>query len=106
MGIFKKKNNEPDDYFSKDADQTRYLYMAFILAMSTIIGLFALELSPSTTPPDIFTPEINHILVNGILIGFIGIGAYLYGKQSGASEALAKIAGGGNGEKKQENQQS
>ena len=101
MGIFQKKNTAPDDNdndnFSKDADQTRFLRMAFTLAFITITGLFALEFWHPADQAMLFTPEIVHILVNGMAIGFFGLGAYIYGKNVGANEALAKMAGGRNG---------
>lgn len=95
-----KKNQHAsadDDQYSRDADQTRYIWMAFSLAQTTIIGLFCLEFFHPVDSPVFFTAEINHILVNGLGIGFLGIGAYIFGKNVGANEALAKMAGGGNG---------
>lgn len=107
MAIFKKKpiHANGDDY-SKDADQTRFLRMAFTLALVTIVGLFALEISHHIKPGTsmLFTPEIVHILVNGLAIGFIGLGAYIYGKNAGTNEALARMAGGGMNGKEQPKQ--
>ena len=100
MSIFKRKNTASDadmDNFSKDADQTRFLRMAFTLAFITIVGLFLLEFWHPADEAMLFTPEIVHILVNGMAIGFFGLGAYIYGKNVGANEALAKMAGGRNG---------
>ena len=114
MSIFKRKNTASDadmDNFSKDADQTRFLRMAFTLAFITIVGLFLLEFWHPADEAMLFTPEIVHILVNGMAIGFFGLGAYIYGKNVGANEALAKMAGGRNGNqdstenKQQDNQE-
>ena len=110
--MFKKKaeDNQYSQY-SKDADQTRYIWMAFSLAQTTLIGLFCLEFFHPVDSPIFFTAEINHILVNGLGIGFLGIGAYIFGKNVGANEALAKMAGGRNGNqdstenKQQDNQE-
>lgn len=99
MRYLNKKQSASDDdgQYSRDADQTRYIWMAFSLAQTTIIGLFCLEFFHPVDSPVFFTAEINHILVNGLGIGFLGIGAYIFGKNVGANEALAKMAGGGNG---------
>ena len=103
MAIFKKKEKTPEEHqYSREADQTRYLYLMFILAFTTLLGLFGLEFfhpSDATKPILFFTPEIIHIIVNGLLLGFTGIGSYIYGKAAGQNETLAKMMGqnGGNG---------
>ena len=93
----KAQSEDEDGQYSRDADQTRFIWMAFSLAQTTLIGLFCLEFFHPVDSPVFFTAEINHILVNGLGIGFLGIGAYIFGKNVGANEALAKMAGGGNG---------
>ena len=105
-----KKTEEPtvDNNYSRDADQTRFLWMAFALSMTLIIGLFVLELvhKPLKDEVTLFTPEIVHILVNGIGIAFFGLGTFIYGKNVGANEVLAKMAGGGNGNQQNRTQPS
>ena len=102
MNLLKKSTTKDDDQYSKDADQTRFLWMAFILALVTLGGLFVLEFFHPVDSPIFFTPEINHILVNGCLIGFFSLGAYIYGKNQGMNEALAKMAGGGIGQQQEQ----
>ena len=98
MSVLKKDDSKSDtEDVSKDADQTRFLRMAFALAMTVVIGLFCLEFFHKEEKAMLFTPEIVHILVNGLALAFFGLGTYIYGKSVGANEALAKMAGGGNG---------
>ena len=104
MNIFNRENKEnisPEFHdYSKDADQTRFLRMAFTLAMITIVGLFLLEFfhpAGAEHTPVFFTSEITHILINGIAIAFFGLGTYIYGKSVGAADAMLKMAGNGNG---------
>ena len=102
MNILNKKKEPVDQYndYSKDADQTRFLWMAFSLAMITIVGLFLLEFfhpAGKDHTPVFFTSEITHILINGIAIAFFGLGTYIYGKSVGAADAMLKMAGNGNG---------
>ena len=100
----KKQPELNENEYSRDRDQTRYLWMAWGLSMTLIVGLFVLEFfhSPMKGEVVLFTPEIVHILVNGIGIAFFGLGTFIYGKNAGANEVLAKMAGGGNGNQKQE----
>ena len=109
MDLLNKKPAEPqqeqDNPYSKDKDQTRFLRMAFTLALTTLLGLFLLEYFHPVDSPVFFTAEINHILINGLLIGFISLGAFVYGKQAGMNEALAKMAGGGNGNQKKDSKE-
>lgn len=97
------ETNKDDLTYSRDADQTRFLWMAFGLSMTMLVGLFVLEFfhKPMKDEVILFTPEIVHILVNGIGIAFFGLGTFIYGKNVGANEVLAKMAGGGNGNKQQ-----
>lgn len=111
--MFNKKDEPPDnekpienDLYSKDADQTRFLRMAFTLAMTVVIGLFLLEFFHGQQKAMLFTPEIVHILVNGLALAFFGLGTYIYGKSVGANEALAKMAGVGNGNGNQKQEQT
>ena len=103
VSIFNKKEKTAEEHqWSREADQTRFLYLMFILAIITLLGLFGLEIwHPNDGDKTIlfFTPEITHIIVNGVLLGFIGLGSYIYGKAAGANEAISKLVGqnGGNG---------
>ena len=103
MGIFKKKNNdnEKQDMYAREVDQTRYLVFMFILAMTAVLSFVGMEIFLTDDHKmQIFTPEITHIVVNALLIGFVGTGSFVYGKSAGANEALAKMMGqngGGNG---------
>ena len=93
----KEKENDSTDY-SKEADQSRFLIMAFCICMTVVLGLFALEFWHQGEKAMLFTPEIVHILVNGLALSFFGLGTYIYGKSVGANEAIAKMVGqNGNG---------
>ena len=93
-----ESQKEKDDDFSKEADQTRFIWMMFGLAVFTLFGLFGLELfHPDEHTPVFFTSEIVHITVNGILLGFVALGSFVWGKNSGTTQALLKMAGNSNG---------
>ena len=77
--------------YSRDADQTRYIRYFFYLCCGIMAMLGIIEivniLVPSETGFKIFSNELNHVLVNGSLLGFVGIGAYVFGKNQGLAEA-------------------
>ena len=77
------------DNFSKDADQTRFIKYAFIAAMVLIGVLTAIEILAMLLKTDtmlIFTGELTHQLVTILVAGFVGSGAYLWGKKNGNEE--------------------
>lgn len=81
-------DNKTDDY-SRDADQTRYLYLIGIIAGFTLLGLFALEVVFMFTPvteAKIFTPEIVHTLIPVTVGAVATIGGFLFGRGVGAKQ--------------------
>lgn len=87
-----------NDNFSKDADQTRYIKYLARLCGGVLGILFGVEVLAMVLMDSkslmVFTNELNHVLINASLMGFVGSGAYLWGKAAGEREA--------NGEKKNE----
>ena len=87
-----------DENYSRNADQTRYIFLIGIIAVIALVGLFALETfsiikyTMSTKAsngyvPIIFTPEIVHTLLP-ITIGTIGaVGGFLFGRAVGQAKA-------------------
>ena len=94
-------NEKNDENYSRDADQTRYIYLIGIIALLALVGLFTLETfsiikytmltnASNGYVPIIFTPEIVHTLLP-ITIGTIGaVGGFLFGRAVGQ----AKVTGG------------
>ena len=86
--------------YSRDADQTRYLYIVGIIAGGTLLGLFALEMVAMFKPLGetykalIFTPEIVHTLIPVTVGGLAGLGGFLYGRESGKREVERKMGNG------------
>lgn len=81
------KQSTQEDY-SRDADQTRYLYIVGLIAAMTLLGLFALEILHMSglmkkTTPYIFTPEIVHTLIPVTVGGLATLGGFLYGREVG-----------------------
>ena len=91
-------NEKNDENFSRDADQTRYIYLVGLIAMTSLIGLFSLEFlamikyivnvkSSNGYTPVIFTPEIVHTIIP-VTIGTIGVVAgFLFGRAVGEQKA-------------------
>ena len=87
-------NEKNDENFSRDADQTRYIYLIGLIAITALVGLFGLEFvalmkfTMADNPSNgytafIFTPEIVHTLLP-ITIGTIGaVGGFLFGRAVG-----------------------
>ena len=94
-------NEKNDENFSRDADQTRYIFLIGLIAIIALVGLFALETfsiikytmltnASNGYVPIIFTPEIVHTLLP-ITIGTIGaVGGFLFGRAVGQQ----KVTGG------------
>lgn len=93
------EDKEKQENFSRDADQTRYIYFAGALALATIIGLFVLEgiamLKFQLTDnsggalvykPFIFTPEIVHTVIPVTVNALIGVGGFLFGREVGKQQ--------------------
>ena len=86
------------DEFSRDADQTRYIWIIGIVAVFTLFGFFAMELTAMIIfrsfhketgiyKAFIFTSEIVHTLVP-VTLGAIGtVGGFLFGKEVGKQQA-------------------
>ena len=64
---------QTDNNYSRDADQTRYIYIVGIIGMAALLFLFVLEMTAliifkitatdGAYKPFIFTPEIVHTLI-------------------------------------------
>ena len=84
---------EQKDNYSREADQTRYLWIVGIIGMTALIILFALEITAMVMfkladtdgnyKAFIFTPEIVHTLIP-VTIGVIGtVGGFIFGREQG-----------------------
>lgn len=79
------------DNYSRDADQTRYIFLIGIIAGFTLLGLFALEIVSMFVKDHkafIFTPEIVHTLIPVTIGGLSAVGGFLFGR--GVAERTAK----------------
>lgn len=90
-----KKNKDKKgkfDKYSTDADKSRYLLYMFILALFVTGGFMALEFFHPEVEhtPMIFTQEVVYITINGVILGFVGLGTFLYGRQSGIAEGMMR----------------
>ena len=92
-------SEEKKENFSRDADQTRYIYIAGALAMTTVIGLFVLEAIAMfkfrmvdsaggilTYKAFIFTPEIVHTIMPITISALTGVGGFLFGREVGKQQ--------------------
>ena len=90
-------SDEKKDNYSRDADQTRYLWIAGIIGESTLIFMFALEViamvkfatlnkDGSGYTPFIFTPEIVHTLIPVTVGAVLTIGSFLFGREVGKQQ--------------------
>ena len=78
-----EKNNEN---FSRDADQTRYIFLIGIISGVTLIGLFTLEIFSMFIKDHkafLFTPEIVHTLLPLTIGGLATVGGFLFGRGVG-----------------------
>ena len=87
-------SEKPENY-SRDADQTRYLWLVGIVAMTTLLGFFVFEGialfkytndnkgSSNGYKALIFTPEIVHTLIPVTLGGITFLGGFLFGRERG-----------------------
>ena len=91
-------NENKNENFSRDADQTRYIYLVGLIALTALVGLFTLEIlamfrfgkSTDGYKPFIFTPEIVHTIIP-VTVGTIGVvGGFLFGRAVGQQ----KVNGG------------
>lgn len=84
---------EQNENFSRDADQTRYIWIVGIVGMAALFILFALELTAmilfklsnadGSYKAFIFTPEIVHTLIP-VTLGVIGtVGGFIFGREHG-----------------------
>ena len=88
---------EEQENYSRDADQTRFVMLAGILAIGTVVIWFILEMAAmimfkviatgeeakSTYQPFIFTSEIVHALIPVTVGILMGIGGFLFGREVG-----------------------
>ena len=87
-------NEKKEENFSRDADQTRYIYLVGMIALTALVGLFILEIfgmikytlatkGSNGYVPFIFTPEIVHTIIP-VTMGTIGVvGGFLFGRSVG-----------------------
>ena len=76
-------NEKNDENVSRDADQTRYIYLIGIIAGFTLVGLFALEVLSfffTEHKAFVFTPEIIHTLIPLTVGGISVVGGFLFGR--------------------------
>lgn len=85
--------SEPKEKYSRDADQTRYLWIVGVIGVSSLLILFILELTAmiifkmfstdGSYKAFIFTPEIVHTLIP-VTVGTIGsVGGFIFGREHG-----------------------
>ena len=88
--------SEQQGKYSRDADQTRYLWIVGIIGIASLLILFILELTAmiifkiigndGSYKPFIFTPEIVHTLIP-VTVGTIGtVGGFLFGREMGKQQ--------------------
>jgi spore maturation protein SpmA len=79
-------NEKNDENYSRDADQTRYIFLIGIIAGVTLLGLFILEIISmfiSDHKAFVFTPEIVHTLIPVTIGGLSAVGGFLFGRGVG-----------------------
>ena len=104
--MFKKKEEDLQYEYSKDADQSRYIKSVVALCFLVVIGIFAIEILAFFVPREnafLMTAELIHTLLNLTIPILTGIGGFLWGKSKAAEEAakLKEQLNGHNQEKKQ-----
>lgn len=88
------KQQTQQENYSRDADQTRYIWIIGGISCLTLILLFALELFFIFSDAEsalIFTPEIVHTLIPVTIGGLSAVGGFIFGK--GVGERNAKQGG-------------
>ena len=88
-------NKNEDISYSRDADQTRYIWIVGGIAFFTLLGLFILEILNMFSKIEqmlVFTPEIVHTLIPVTVGGLTAIGGFLFGR--GVGERQARKNGG------------
>ena len=87
---------EQKEKFSRDADQTRYIFIVGTIGVSSLLILFILEMTAMILfklfntegiyKPFIFTSEIVHTLIP-VTVGTIGtVGGFLFGREMGKQQ--------------------
>lgn len=100
---------EKDENYSRDADQTRLILIIGRVALTFLIGVFALELiamvafywkfvagsnlSTFEYKPFIFTSEITHALIPVTVGAVSGVAAFLFGKEVGKRQQAEETNG-------------
>ena len=87
---------EENQQYSRDADQTRYIYIVGGIAFFTLLLLFILEIMyifGKLQNAVIFTPEIVHTLIPVTVGGLSAIGGFLFGRGVGEKQATKKLQG-------------
>ena len=85
-----EKTTKDSENYSRDADQTRFIYISGLLAGFTLLGLFSIEIITlfikNPEKPFLLTPEIVHTLIP-VTVGGMGlVGGWIFGARGGGTE--------------------